>query len=115
MTPAQRLAGARALLDTPPPAPVPGQLTIPAAALAVIEAALDDSDRLHEPLYLQARRVARDLAREGWNFTTPPRRTRRTRCPVCTTSQLVNANGHIRRHGAHTNACRGSGTLAPAA
>lgn len=115
MTAARRLAATRALLDQPPPTPITGQLTIPAAALAVIEAALDDSDRLHEPLHIQARRVARDLAREGWNFTTPPRRTRRTRCPICTTSQLVNANGHIRRHGAHTNACRGSGTLAPTA
>ncbi|MER5706020.1 hypothetical protein [Streptomyces sp. NPDC002122] len=113
MTAARRLATTRALLDTPEPTPLPGQLTIPAAALAVIEAALDDSDRLREPLYLQARRVARDLAREGWNFTTPPRRTRRARCPICTTSQLVNTDGHIRRHGALNNACRGSGTPAP--
>lgn len=115
MTAARRLATTRALLDTPPPTAVPGQLAIPAAAVAVIKAALDDADRLREPLYLQARRVARDLAREGWNFTTPPRRIRRTRCPICTTSQLVNTDGRIRRHGAPSNACRGSSTLAPAA
>ena len=114
MTPAQRLAGARAALDQPSAPAVPGQTAIPLAALAVIEAALEDGYRAREPLDTQARRIARDLARDGWKLTTPPR-TRRYRCPVCTTTQLVNATGRLRRHGAPGNACRGSGwTITPA-
>jgi hypothetical protein len=44
------------------------------------------------------------------------RRTRRAKCPICTTSQLVNHDNRLRRHGAPGNACAGSGwTITPAA
>jgi hypothetical protein len=115
VTPAQRLTGARAHLDKPPTPTIPGQTAIPLAALAVIEAALEDGHRAHEPLDTQARRIARDLTRDGWKLTTPHRRTQRARCPICTTNQLVNATGRLRRHGAPGNPCRGSGwTITPA-
>ncbi|MDF2708151.1 MAG: hypothetical protein K0R62_3803 [Nonomuraea muscovyensis] len=69
MTPAGRLAATRALLDQPPAPAVPGQLTIPAAALAVIEAALDDADRLGETGHARAERAALYLASSGWTIT----------------------------------------------
>lgn len=115
MTAARRLDRTRALLDTPPPASVPGQLAIPDAALAVIEAAIDDAEQNNETGRIRARRVARELAHSGWNFTRPPRTTRRATCPICTTSQLVNHDNHLRRHGAPGHPCRGSGwTITPA-
>ncbi|WP_282696302.1 hypothetical protein [Streptomyces sp. CC208A] len=113
MTPARRLSVVRATLDQPTEH-VPGQTAIPLAALAVIEAALEDGYRAREPLNTQARRIIHDLTRDGWKLTIPPR-TRRYPCPICTTNQLVNANGRLRRHGAPSNACRGSGwTITPA-
>lgn len=69
MTPAQRLAGARALLDTPPPATVPGQTAIPLAALAVIDAAEEDATDLLEDDHARAARVATYLASSGWTIT----------------------------------------------
>jgi len=59
----------RALLDTPPPTQVPGQLTIPAAAVADIEAAIDDADTLHETPHQRAHRIATYLATSGWTIT----------------------------------------------
>lgn len=69
MTAARRLDTTRALLDTPPPTQVPGQLTIPAAAIADIEAALDDADRLGETGHARAERAALYLASSGWTIT----------------------------------------------
>jgi hypothetical protein len=69
VTPARRLAATRALLDQPPVAPVPGQLAIPAAAVADIEAALDDADRLGETGHARAERAALYLASSGWTIT----------------------------------------------
>lgn len=73
MTTAARLTATRALLDTPPPRPVPGQLAIPDAALAVIEAvieaAIEDGRDLHETTHERAHRVATYLASSGWTIT----------------------------------------------
>ncbi|MFB7936643.1 hypothetical protein [Streptomyces sp. NPDC056049] len=69
MTPAQRLAGARAALDQPPPTQVPGQTAIPLAALADIEAAEQDATDLHEDDHARATRVATYLATAGWTIT----------------------------------------------
>ena len=69
MTAARRLANTRAQLDTPPTPAVPGQLAIPAAALAVIEAAEQDSTARHEDDHTRAARVSRDLTRHGWTIT----------------------------------------------
>lgn len=117
MTTTARLNAARALLDTPPPAAVPGQLTIPDAALAVIEAALDDADQNGETHRTRARRIAEELHTAGW-LTTPPSTRRpdmdqqRARCPHCRTLRPINTNGRIRRHGPHGHPCHGSGALA---
>ncbi|MFE2556012.1 hypothetical protein ACFXGT_08240 [Streptomyces sp. NPDC059352] len=83
MTAAQRLADTRALLDTPPTSAVPGQLAIPAAAVADIEAALDDADQLGETGHARADRIALYLASSGWTITPrrltrPPRRRHTT-------------------------------------
>ncbi|MFK3734036.1 hypothetical protein ACI2LJ_27645 [Streptomyces sp. NPDC088090] len=69
MTPAQRLAGARAHLDRPPTPVVPGQTAIPLAALAVIDAAEEDATDLHETDHDRATRVALYLATAGWTIT----------------------------------------------
>ncbi|MFJ8301564.1 hypothetical protein ACIQ9R_37445 [Streptomyces sp. NPDC094447] len=69
MTPAQRLAGARAALDQPLPAQVPGQTAISLAALADIEAAEQDATDLHEDDHARATRVATYLASSGWTIT----------------------------------------------
>jgi hypothetical protein len=69
VTPAGRLAATRALLDTPPPAAVPGQTAIPLAALAVLEAAETDATDLHEDDHARATRVATYLASSGWTIT----------------------------------------------
>ncbi|MFB7421631.1 hypothetical protein ACFC1L_44610 [Streptomyces sp. NPDC056210] len=69
MTAARRLDTTRALLDTPPPTAMPGQLAIPAAAVADIEAALDDADRLGETGHARAERAALYLASSGWTIT----------------------------------------------
>ena len=69
MTPAGRLAATRALLDQPPAPELPGQLAIPAAALAVIEAAEQDATELHEDDHARATRIGRELGRSGWTIT----------------------------------------------
>ena len=69
MTPAGRLAATRALLDTPPPTEVPGQLAIPAAALAVIEAAEHDATTHGDNDHARAERAAMYLASSGWTIT----------------------------------------------
>lgn len=69
MTPAQRLAGARAHLDQPPTPPVPGQTAIPLAALAVIDAAESDATTCRENDHDRATRVATYLASSGWTIT----------------------------------------------
>ncbi|MFF8839601.1 hypothetical protein [Streptomyces sp. NPDC015130] len=69
MTPGRRLSIVRAQLDTPPPATVPGQLAIPAAALAVLEAAEQDATNLHEDDHARAERAALYLASSGWTIT----------------------------------------------
>ncbi|WP_329424040.1 hypothetical protein [Streptomyces sp. NBC_01268] len=58
----------RALLDQPPTPAVPGQLTIPPAAVADIEAALDDAQP-GETTHDHAHRVATYLASSGWTIT----------------------------------------------
>lgn len=72
MTPAQRLAGARAALDQPPPTQVPGQTAIPLAALAVIDAAEEDATTCGETDHHRATRVALYLATAGWTITPAP-------------------------------------------
>jgi hypothetical protein len=69
VTPARRLATTRALLDQPPTTEVPGQLAIPAAALAVIEAAEHDATTLHEDDHQRTTRTAMYLASSGWTIT----------------------------------------------
>jgi hypothetical protein len=69
VTPAQRLAGARAALNQPPTPPVPGQTAIPLAALADIEAAETDATTLGETDHDRATRVATYLASSGWTIT----------------------------------------------
>lgn len=68
MTPAARLTHTRRLLDTPPPAAVPGQTTIPDAALAVMTAAEDDAHPDDTPQQ-RAHHIARELTRHGWTIT----------------------------------------------
>ena len=72
MTPAGRLAATRALLDTPPPTEVPGQLAIPAAALAVIEAAEHDATTHGDNDHARAERITRALTHDGWTITPTP-------------------------------------------
>lgn len=69
MTAARRLDHTRALLNTPPPAQVPGQTAIPLAALAVIDAAEEDATTAHENDHDRATRVATYLASSGWTIT----------------------------------------------
>ncbi|MEU2510201.1 hypothetical protein ABZ621_36685 [Streptomyces sp. NPDC007863] len=69
MTPARRLSVVRATLDQPPTPQVPGQTAIPLAALAVIDAAEEDADDLHEDAHARATRVATYLASSGWTIT----------------------------------------------
>ncbi|MEU5716590.1 hypothetical protein AB0G71_12505 [Streptomyces sp. NPDC020403] len=90
----------------------------PPAALAAFAAGLDDY-RLTTPTHEQnpaeaARYAAATLVSSGWAVHIPPRKRTgsRTACPVCTTGQLVNSNGQIRRHGAPGHPCPGSGAIA---
>jgi hypothetical protein len=69
VTPAQRLAGARAHLDQPPTPTVPGHTPIPLAALAVIDAAEADATTCGETDHARATRVATYLASSGWTIT----------------------------------------------
>lgn len=95
---------------------------IPAAAIAVIAAALDDY-RLTTPTHQQhprgaAERAAEYLMTSGWGLHVPrsvqPRQ--RAACPACTVRHLITQAGRIRRHGPHGHPCPGSGTPAhPAA
>ncbi|MFC9700887.1 DUF6011 domain-containing protein [Streptomyces sp. NPDC056943] len=48
---------------------IPLGVGIPAAAVADIEAALEDADRLGETGHARAERVAHDLASSGWTIT----------------------------------------------
>lgn len=67
MTPAQRLAGARAHLDKPPTPTVPGQTAIPLAALAIIRGTLTDHPRDHPET--QTAHIHDELTRNGWTIT----------------------------------------------
>jgi hypothetical protein len=69
VTPAGRLAATRALLDQPPAPELPGQLAIPAAALAVIEAAEQDATAAGEDDHDRALRAGMYLASSGWTIT----------------------------------------------
>lgn len=89
----------------------------PPAAIAALAAGLDEY-RLTTPPDEQtpheaAVTAAEHLVSSGWAVHIPGtnRTGSRRRCPVCTTSQLVNSNGQLRRHGAPGNACAGSGAL----
>ncbi|MEV6180159.1 hypothetical protein [Streptomyces sp. NPDC052015] len=92
---------------------------IPAAAIAIIAAALDDY-RQTTPTHQQTPRGAAERATEyllssGWGLYIPhstqaPRP--RAACPHCRVRHLITAAGRIRRHGPHSNPCPGSGTPA---
>lgn len=69
MTTTARLNATRALLDQPTPARIRGQLTIPAAALALLTAAEQDATTLGETDQQRAHRVATYLASSGWTIT----------------------------------------------
>ncbi len=89
---------------------------IPAAAVAVIAAALDDY-RLTTPADTQtphgaAERAAEYLASSGWDIRIPLDPRPRAQCPHCTHRHLITAAGRIRRHGPHAHPCPGSGTQA---
>lgn len=73
MTTTARLNAARALLDTPTPTRIRGQLTIPDAAIALLTAAEEDATTLGETDQQRAHRVATYLASSGWTIT--PART----------------------------------------
>ncbi|MER5750667.1 hypothetical protein [Streptomyces sp. NPDC002088] len=96
--------------------------TIPAAAIAVIAAALDDY-RLATPTHQQTPRAAAERAAEylmtsGWGLHVPrpePQPRTRAACPACTVRHLLTQAGRIRRHGPHANPCRGSGAIPTAA
>lgn len=70
-----RAPGAAPAADRPPVEHCPGQTTIPlgpvipAAAVADIEAALDDADQLGETGHHRADRIALYLATSGWTIT----------------------------------------------
>jgi hypothetical protein len=93
---------------------------IPAAAVAVIAAALDDY-RLTTPTNSQnphgaAERAVEYLATSGWALHIPrdtndpdPLPRPRHPCPHCRARHLITTTGRIRRHGPHTNPCPGSG------
>jgi hypothetical protein len=87
---------------------------IPAAAVAVIAAALDDY-RLTTPADRQtphgaAQRAAEYLASSGWDIRIPLDPRPRATCPACTDRHLITAAGRIRRHGPHAHPCPGSGS-----
>lgn len=91
---------------------------IPAAAIAVIAAALDDY-RLTTPVYERtphgaAERAAEYLTSSGWGLHVPrtPAPRLRAACPACTVHHLITQAGRIRRHGPHGHPCPGSGTPA---
>jgi hypothetical protein len=92
---------------------------IPAAAIAVIAAALDDY-RHTTPVYQQtprgaAERAAEYLLSSGWGLHVPrndPAPRARAACPACTVRHLITQAGRIRRHGPHGHPCPGSGTPA---
>ncbi|MFG3276199.1 hypothetical protein [Streptomyces luteogriseus] len=86
---------------------------IPAAATAVIAAALDDY-RLTTPTDRQtprgaAERAVEQLLSSGWAIHIPAPSKARVPCPCCGLRHLVTRRGLIRRHGAHANPCPGSG------
>lgn len=86
---------------------------IPAAAVAVIAAALDDY-RTTTPTDTQtphgaATRAAEYLLSSGWDIRIPTDPRPRATCPTCTNRHLITQAGRIRRHGAHANPCPGSG------
>jgi hypothetical protein len=93
---------------------------IPAAAVAVIAAALDDY-RLTTPAAVQtphgaAQRAAEYLASSGWAINIPrnhqppqPAPRDRATCPHCCVRHLITRAGRLRRHGPHANPCPGSG------
>lgn len=91
--------------------------TIPAAAIAVIAAALDDY-RLTTPPHQQtprgaAERSAEYLTSSGWGLHIPhtqPQPRARAACPACTVRHLITQAGRIRRHGPHGHPCPGSGS-----
>lgn len=90
----------------------------PPAAIAAVAAGLDEY-RLVTPADEQtprgaAEHAASTLVSSGWAVHIPrERRTgTRTPCPVCTTPQLINSTGQIRRHGAPGHPCTGSGAIA---
>ena len=94
---------------------------IPAAAIAVIAAAIEDY-RLTTPPDRQtphgaAALAAKELATSGWGLHIPGTQTTklRTPCPHCCVRHLITGAGRIRRHGPHGHPCPGSGTPAPAA
>lgn len=89
----------------------------PPAALAAFAAGLDEY-RLIAPDNEQtprgaAEHAAATLLASGWAVHIPNQKRTGTRrpCPVCTTGQLINSNGQIRRHGAPGHPCRGSGAI----
>jgi hypothetical protein len=92
---------------------------IPAAAIAVIAAALDDY-RLTTPTHRQtprgaAEQAAQYLLTSGWGLYVPhTAQTARARaaCPHCTVPHLITQAGRIRRHGPHGHPCPGSGAPA---
>jgi hypothetical protein len=94
-------------------------MSIPAAATAVIAAALDDY-RLTTPTDRQtprgaAERAVEQLLSSGWAIHIPAPSKARVPCPSCGLRHLVTRRGLIRAHGPHANPCPGSGTPARAA
>jgi len=90
----------------------------PPAAVAAVAAGLDEY-RLITPVDEQTPRgaaeyAAASLLAAGWAVHIPREHRTGTRvaCPTCTTQQLINSNGQIRRHGAPGHPCPGSGAIA---
>ncbi|MEU3282945.1 hypothetical protein [Streptomyces antibioticus] len=89
---------------------------IPAAAVAVIAAALDDyrhttPDHQQTP-HGAAERAAEFLLSSGWDIRVPRDPRPRAACPACTVRHLLTQAGRIRRHGPHAHPCPGSGAYA---
>lgn len=90
----------------------------PPAAVAAFAAGLDEY-RLITPYEQQtsqggAEYAASSLLSSGWAVHIPRQNRRvgiRVPCPVCTTAQLLNSDGQIRRHGAPGRRCHGSGAI----
>lgn len=89
----------------------------PPAAVAAFAAGLDEY-RLVTPYEQQtsqggAKYAASALLSAGWEVRIPSRNRIGVRvpCPVCTTRQLINSNGQLRRHGAADRPCHGSGAI----